>query len=95
MELNQPVQPANPSTPPRPSPRKKVAPRTRLILSLMLGPVVLFALTFIAYTIVNLTVGFIPAVNTFLYIIGGIAVVAWLPGIIAGVILLIKQPKQL
>lgn len=110
--------------------RKKVTGRTKLALSLILGPTVLFALCFILFAVTNTAGGNIPSeipdsctqvsigdggandqrdctdelfgkttasestINTLIFFFAGVAILTWLPGLIAGIILLAKKPNN-
>jgi hypothetical protein len=111
---------------PAPTIRKKVTKRTKLILWLMLGPTVLFAVSFILFGISNLAFGTLPqtlpeacvengtsiatsptaecqeqllgdqsppqmVINTILSLVILTSIITWIPGLVAGAILLIKR----
>ncbi len=111
--------------------RKKVAPRTKIALWLMIGPTMLIAVAFILFGITNVVLGNIPEslptscidqspsangalvateacekelfgefsfaeslLNIFLFTVGAVGVFTWIPGLITGIVLLIKRPKD-
>ena len=78
------------------TPRPK---RTTLVLVLLIGPTALLIITFILYAISNLAFGVettpqpvgAVVVNIILFLTGAVGVITWLPGLIAGIILLTKK----
>lgn len=90
--------------------RKKIAGRTILALWLILGPTVLIIFSFLIYAISNYITGSLPSdsqnemfatssvpqtfLNIFLFGALGLGMLAWLPGLIAGIVLLTTRPKQ-
>ncbi len=104
----QPQQPT--PTPASSSPgKKKLSGRTKLALWLMIGPTALLIVTFFGYALVNvLTPVTAPtdgslfaepspaqsAGNIFLFLIGAISTLTFLPGLITGIILLATKKPQ-
>ena len=82
-------------------------PRKKLALGLLIGPTVFLIIAILGYVIVNLiTHSVAPSTptnlstepsplhtiaNIILFLIGTVSIVAWLPGIIIGVVLLAKK----
>jgi hypothetical protein len=91
----QPVQPAKKSN------------RTKLALWLMIGPTALFIVTFMLFIIVSIVSALLvsgstsfgttsaiqSAANILLYLAGGISIIAWLPAMITGIVLLATRPQ--
>lgn len=78
----------------------KLDKRTKGALWLLIGPTALLIVTFILYAIVNLINGndvnatldaLNVAVNSLLFIAGVISVLAWVPGIVIGIVLLVTK----
>lgn len=83
------------------------ANKTKLIWGLisLIAPTVLIVATFLAYGIVNfifgMTTNSIPSepsvvkalLNVILFILGSLGVIAWLPGVVVGIILLVSRKK--
>ena len=105
----QPITPAPAVTVPTDETAKSNRKRTILALWLMIGPTALIVVSIIAYAVVNFitsqtttpqtdalfsepSVGS-TAANVILFIVGAISVMTWLPGMIAGIILLATKKK--
>ena len=92
----------DPATLPQvPAQQRKITGRTKLALWLMIGPTALLIVTFAGYAAVNLafsgTVDESPikvVLNVLLFLVGVISVVAGLPGLITGIVLLATPKKQ-
>jgi hypothetical protein len=109
QQTNEPAfTPAQPATPPTPTPAKSNHKRTVLALWLMIGPTALIIASILLYAIMNFM--FAPATpagdnlfgeqtagqtitNVILFIVGAISVMTWLPGLIIGIILLATKKK--
>jgi hypothetical protein len=78
----------------------KLDKRTKGALWLLIGPTGLLITTFVLYALVNWlldSAGLLNSnalavtLNIILFLIGVLAVVAWLPGIVAGIVLLASK----
>lgn len=80
--------------------------RVVLALWLMIGPTALIIVTIILYTLSNFIIGsgsgsgmfnqpspLQSVINILLFLVGTIVVITWLPGLIAGIILLATRKK--
>ena len=68
--------------------------RTKIALLLMISPTALLFGTAILYALANLALADSDAgaartvINVFMYVVGVVSVLAWLPGLITGIVLL-------
>ena len=64
--------------------------RKKTALWLMIGPTAALVITFIGYALVNalFNSGGSAVINILLFIVGVISTLAWLPGMIVGIVLL-------
>lgn len=96
-------QPLPPQLTPEQEAQRKLTNKRKLIwgLVLLIGPSLLIPVSIVAYAIVNFAIGGVdtgsmqdgPSVgrtiaNIVLYLVGAVAVLTWLPGIIVGIVLL-------
>lgn len=93
--------------PTAPSEEAKPKSHTKLALVLLIGPTALFIVTIICYAVMNLIIGspetntagelfnepspVKTVLNVLLFLVGTISILAWLPGVIIGIILLAKK----
>jgi hypothetical protein len=98
----------HPSSPTQHSaPINKMTGRTKLALLLLIGPSALWVIVFILFAVTNFvftstlsdigvdagTSVINTIVNVILYLVGVVAFITWLPGIITGIILLATKPQ--
>jgi heme/copper-type cytochrome/quinol oxidase subunit 3 len=77
--------------------RKKLTGRTRLALWLIIGPTVFLALLFAFFALTRsdwAEILTLTTKDTTPLIIGGLSLVLWLSGLIAGVVLLSARPTE-
>lgn len=77
--------------------RKKLTGRTKLALWLIIGPTVFLAALFILFALTNNDWAALLTLNSedlTPIIIGGLGLVVWLGGLIAGVVLLAVRPSE-
>jgi hypothetical protein len=76
----------------------KVDGRTKAALWLLISPTALIVISILGFALMNWVysgeTGGIVAANIFLWLVGVVGVVAWLPGLVIGIVLLATQAKK-
>lgn len=78
--------------------RKKLTSRTRLALWLIFSPTILLALTCALFALINegnfTSMPNLTPSNLFVFVLGLLGIITWLPGLIVGIVLLATQKPK-